>query len=399
MVNNAGYRWKKMIGPRDRRPPYRGHWYPYSTNGWGIIDFLDLCEAAGFLPIPAFCADESAQDMADFMEYVNGAADSEWGRKRAADGHPAPYNLRHIEFGNEEAVNEAYWQRFEKVAAAVWAKDPQVIIVVGDFQYERPITDPMRVERAASRITTLAAHKKILDLAKQNGREVWFDVHVWTEGPLPSASVTAFTSYVDALGKLADGAKHRVVVFEFNANNHDHRRGLANADAIGLMIRDGRVPIALSANCLQVDGQNDNGWDQGLLFLNPSKVWHQSPGYVARMTSRAYQPRVIDAKVEGEGASKLSVTATKSEDGKRVVLQVVNLSEAACPAQIQIDGFSPAADLAQVQELAAPLEAKNTAAEPTRVAPKASQWRHELKAGGRGAYSFSPHSFTVIELE
>ena len=24
MVNNAEYRWKKMIGPRDRRPPYRG---------------------------------------------------------------------------------------------------------------------------------------------------------------------------------------------------------------------------------------------------------------------------------------------------------------------------------------------------------------------------------------
>jgi len=33
MVNNPRYRWKHMIGPRDLRPPYEGHWYPYSTNG------------------------------------------------------------------------------------------------------------------------------------------------------------------------------------------------------------------------------------------------------------------------------------------------------------------------------------------------------------------------------
>ena len=64
MVNHPDYRWKKMIGPRDRRPPYNGTWYPYSTNGWGILDFLDLCEAAGFLGIPAFHLDETPQDMA-----------------------------------------------------------------------------------------------------------------------------------------------------------------------------------------------------------------------------------------------------------------------------------------------------------------------------------------------
>lgn len=38
-----------MIGDRAERPPYKGHWYTYSTNGFGIEDFLhfvrkpDLC--------------------------------------------------------------------------------------------------------------------------------------------------------------------------------------------------------------------------------------------------------------------------------------------------------------------------------------------------------------------
>ena len=83
-------------------PPYSGMWYRYSSNGWGILDFMDFCEAAGFEYIPAFNMDESPQDMADFIEYTKGTAESEWGRKRVADGHPLPYKLRYLELGNEE---------------------------------------------------------------------------------------------------------------------------------------------------------------------------------------------------------------------------------------------------------------------------------------------------------
>src|SRR5207237_2114276 len=132
MVNCAEYRWKKMIGPRDRRPAYKGTWYPHSSNGWGIIDFLDLCEAAGFLAIPAFCADETPADMADFVAYVNGPRDSEWGKKRTAHGHPAPYRLKYLEVGNEERVDDAYAKRFEAIAEAVWAVDPEIVLIVGD---------------------------------------------------------------------------------------------------------------------------------------------------------------------------------------------------------------------------------------------------------------------------
>src|SRR5262249_6663265 len=121
MVNHAGYRWKKMIGPRDRRPPGPGTWYRYSTNGWGVLDFLDLCEAAGFLGIPALNMGETPEDLADFIEYVNGPADSTWGRRRQADGHPAPYGLRYLELGNEERVDEKYFEQFRPLAEAVWA--------------------------------------------------------------------------------------------------------------------------------------------------------------------------------------------------------------------------------------------------------------------------------------
>src|ERR1035441_3090042 len=80
--------------------------------------------------------------MADFIEYVNGIAKSDWGRRRAADGHPAPYGLKDIELCNEEAVNEDYWKKFQPMEEAIWAKAPGIILVVGDFAYGKEIKDP-----------------------------------------------------------------------------------------------------------------------------------------------------------------------------------------------------------------------------------------------------------------
>ena len=70
MVNAEGYRFKKMIGDRDRRPPYRGHWYRYSTNGFGIEEFVQFCEKAGFEAAFAVNIEETPEDMADMVEYL-----------------------------------------------------------------------------------------------------------------------------------------------------------------------------------------------------------------------------------------------------------------------------------------------------------------------------------------
>jgi hypothetical protein len=335
--------------------------------------------------------------MADFVEYVNGPADSPWGRKRVADGHPSPYHLTHLEIGNEERVDEMYWQKFKPLAEATWAKDPRITLVVGDFLYGQRISDPWHITGAASGITNLAAHKNILQLAKDHNTEVWFDVHVGTEGPRPDGSLAGAFSLIDALGGIADGARYRVAVFEFNANNHSQRRALANALAIQAVERDGRMLVATSANCLQPDGQNDNGWNQGLLFLNPSKVWLQPPGYATRMFARNYEPVFVASDVQCAGNS-LDATASRSEDGKTLVLQVVNTASQPTTAAIRLDGFVPSRPLARVEELAGPLDAVNTAETPTNVVSRAIQWRHKFKHG-EASYQFPAFSFTVIRLE
>jgi len=396
MVNHPGYRWKHMIGPRDRRQPYTGTWYPHSSNGWGIFDFLDFCEAANFLAIPAVNMGESPQDMVDFIDYANGPTTSEWGGRRATYGHPRSYGLRYLELGNEERVDEVYFQKFKPLAEAIWARDPGIVLIVGDFAYQQPITNAFEVTGADSQINSLSAQQKILQLAKDHGREVWFDLHVWTDGPRPTSTLEATLSYVTAMEKLVKGARFKVVVLELNANNHSQRRALANAVAIQTFERDGRIPIATSANCLQPDGQNDNGWDQGLLFLNSSQVWLQPPGYVTSMMRNNYLP--LSAPAQVQGSSDLDVVAKRSEDGKTLVLQVVNLAAQAVPTILNLEGFRPGKSTAFVQELRGPLEGVNVAEAPMQVAPSRTVWHHNMSEG-KGRYTFPPYSFSILKFE
>src|SRR5205085_2658174 len=251
-----------------------------------------------------------------------------------------------------------------------------------DFSYGEHITDPYKF-KGAPNITSLAAHKKILDFAAANHKPVWFDVHIWNDRPRdPDKPIEVLVELIDHLAKLSPSAHFKICVFEENANNHLVRRAIAHARAITAIQRLGdKVPILCCANCLQSDGQNDNGWDQGLLFLNPSKVWLQPPGYVTRMFSRNYQPLSAPLEVTG-GDGHLDASAKVSEDGKTLVLQVVNAGAKPLTAELVVNGFQRAA----MEELAAPPNARNTAAQPDAVTPS----RRDLAPR---AIEFKPYSF------
>src|SRR5262249_41987522 len=156
---------------------------------------------------------------------------------------------------------------------------------------------------------------------------------------------------------------------------------LANAAATIWVERDGRLPVVTSANCLQPDGQNDNDWNQGLLFLNPSQVWLQPPGYVTQMLSRNYQPLVVKSEIENSTNNLLDVCATKSDDGKTLVLQAVNANAADVTLPLKILGFTPSRRVAQVQTLSGSLDARNSAANPGSIKPMSAEWKHGLEQG------------------
>ena len=76
----SGYRWGKMLGPRPDRPPYLGTFYPYNSNGFGLVDFVAFCEAAGFLSVPVISPSETPEDVASLVAYLNGDPATPWGR-------------------------------------------------------------------------------------------------------------------------------------------------------------------------------------------------------------------------------------------------------------------------------------------------------------------------------
>ena len=226
---------------------------------------------------------------------------------------------------------------------------------------------------------------------------MWFDLHVWTEAPPNDITLSAMFSYLDAMEKIAAGARFKVIVFELNANNHSQRRALANALAINAIQRDGRLPITCSANCLQPDGQNHNGWDQGLLFLDPSQVWLQPPGYVTKMYSDNYQRVEVRSSVM-DSNDELDVSSQLSQDGKTLVLEVVNLGEKVAAASIRIRGYSRAHPTAEVEELSGSLCETNTANMPRQLQPMQKQWQPRFN-NDEMKYDFQPHSITVLNFK
>ncbi|HEX3988860.1 MAG TPA: alpha-L-arabinofuranosidase C-terminal domain-containing protein, partial [Verrucomicrobiae bacterium] len=68
------------------------------------------------------------QDALDAIQYANGPTNSVWGGLRAQAGHPAPFNLKYMEIGNENGGPD-YWQRWALLANAIRAKYPEMKLI------------------------------------------------------------------------------------------------------------------------------------------------------------------------------------------------------------------------------------------------------------------------------
>jgi hypothetical protein len=390
----SGYRWKKMIGPRQDRPPYLGTFYPYNSNGFGVIDFIALCEAAGFLCIPAINPCEEPADVADLVEYVNGDVATVWGARRAADGHPAPYGLRYLQIGNEEhtkcgrdwaTIRADYPAHFRDLLAAVVAQDPQMTVIMSPWLYgEKELDIPENRELM----------KQLLDAAR--GHRVLFDVHVGGDGLRDADVVERFIPRLRAyLDEIDPGNRVRFCILEENGLRHDLQRALGHAHNLNTVERlAGEVVIDCAANCLQPYGQHDNYWDQGQLFFTPGQVWGMPPYYATQMIARHFQPLCVRAGVTGDGGA-LDVTATRSEDGRVVVLKVVNLEAEALPVTICLESGPAGTGRACISQLAGALSDENTPESPCRVAPVE---REVAWDGGDCTLVLPGHSFTVMQF-
>jgi hypothetical protein len=394
----SGYRWKKMLGPRMDRPPYRGTFYRYNSNGFGILDFVQLCEAAGFLCIPVLNPHETIQDLVDFVEYVNGDVSTPWGARRAADGHSQPFGLRYIEIGNEEhdrvskLIDTGYTARLRDILEALHAKDASLVPILGAGVWAEK-------NSRLQALPNISRIQAVVEAAR--GIKVLWDVHVGGDRLEDAPGAAEGLAY---LRKLIDETDpHNQIglcVLEENGFRHDIQRALGHARMILTFERTGLVEIDTAANCLQPWQQHDNYWDQGQVFFTPSKVWGMPPFYAQQMLAQHYRPLLVETRVEGNvvpavPTEPLEIVAARSADGHSLVLKVVNGSAEACSAQISVLAENVPYTGLRSTCLSGDLNSCNSPDEPTRVVPVQA----DLPWNGKDvAYTFPAHSFTVLEL-
>ena len=138
--------WKKTIGDVDVREPLWNIWKYFSTHGLGYHEYLQLSEDLGATPL--FCINvgmshkevvplprmgEWVQDALDAIEYANGPTNTLWGGLRAKAGHPAPFNLKYLEVGNENG-GAPYRERWPLFVKAIHEKYPDIQFVANHWQ-------------------------------------------------------------------------------------------------------------------------------------------------------------------------------------------------------------------------------------------------------------------------
>jgi len=148
--------WKKTIGPIEDRHGHPCPWGYRSTDGLGLLEFLEWCEDMKTEPVLAVYTGYSlkgahinpgpdlepfVQEALEEIEYVIGDVNTKWGARRAKDGHPAPFRLNYVEIGNEDWFDKSlsYDGRFAQFHDAIKARYPQLktISSVGNEQPER----------------------------------------------------------------------------------------------------------------------------------------------------------------------------------------------------------------------------------------------------------------------
>lgn len=109
------FRWPTTIGDIAHRPGHaNASWGCWSTDGLGFHEYLQWCKDLHAEPlfvvncgmshkefVPLDQLQPWVQECLDAIEYANGDEDTNWGKRRIKNGHPAPFNLKYIEIGNE----------------------------------------------------------------------------------------------------------------------------------------------------------------------------------------------------------------------------------------------------------------------------------------------------------
>jgi alpha-N-arabinofuranosidase len=417
------WNWKATIGPLEQRPTHMSPWRYRSSDGMGLLEFLEWCEDLNMEPIVAVYAglhiDNGAniitgdglkphvQEALDEIEYITGDAKTEWGAHRAKDGHPKPFQLRFIEVGNEDWLNRGtatYDSRLTMFYDAIKAKYPNIRIISTmrsqdrDFAYSRK--PDFLDDHFYMTIPTALSQAHLYDNYSRSATKIFLGEWATNNPRIGDTPMMAF-----ALGDAA------------------WLTGLErNADVVNMNCY---APLFVNVN------PGGRQWAVNLIGYDALNSFGSPSYYVQKMFANNRGDVVLAAKFDelpmltiqqipiapvppppagtpprgnGNGGGRgdlgpfdgLYVSATRDTASGDVILKLVNIQERAQPLQIDLRGAGAVRKDAAGEMLTGALGDVNTVAEPMKVVPKLFTIKD---AGSSFAHELPAHSVSVIRLK
>lgn len=360
MINAPEYKVKNMMGPRDQRPPYKGHWYRYSTNGFGIIEFVAFARKIGTEPTFSINIEDNPQDVIALLEELE------------------PYDLKYIEIGNEENIGDESLSAYEHYVERFLAFYNAIHPLYPELQF---------INAAWWRQDKPELMKYVFD--SLDGKAALWDYHPWTDEIDQARAVeTELKNMRQMFLDWNPQTSMKCAILEENGNTHNMHRALSHAVVLNAVRKmNGFVQLDSPANALQPYLQNDNGWDQGQIFFNSSMSWCQPPYYAQQMAASHHQPLLINSVSSNRN---INMTATRSEDGRTVVLHIVNTSSNDISVDIDMKNVGNISNIRRVS-LCGDLADINTPHEPEKIIPQETELQDMQM-------TLEAKSYTVLEV-
>jgi len=195
------YAWKNTLGDNTQRPGHRCCWGYPSTDGMGLLEYLEWCEDLKMEPVLAVFAGYALRgehvvgkdlepfvtEALDEIEYVTGDASTTWGQRRIKDGHPEAFPLHYVEIGNEDGFDRSgsYDSRYTQFYDAIKAKYPNLqLIATMPVKTRKPDVVDDHYYRSARDMERDVHH---YDKTDRNGPKIFVGEWASTEGsPTPT---------------------------------------------------------------------------------------------------------------------------------------------------------------------------------------------------------------------
>jgi len=374
---NERFNFKETIGPWVNRPTHPSPWNYRSSDGMGLLEFLEWCEDLNMEPVLAVYAgysleqehiepgpalDPHVQDALDEIEYVTGGPETRWGAERVKDGHPAAFPLHYVEIGNEDQFDHSgsYNGRFAQFYKAIKAKYPQLqLIATTPVNGIKPDVIDDHYYKTTEDMYALVGH---YDKADRNGPKIFVGEWATREGdPTP-----------DLAAALADAAW--MTSMERNSD---------------LIVMASYAPLLTNVNPKGMQ------WATDLIGYNALSSYG-SPSYYAQAMFYSHMgTEVVPATLSGT-PERVYTVATRDETARKLIVKLVNATGEAQTLAVSLDGVAKVAPQAKLITLSGKSpNATNSIDNPSALVPVVSTLQIP---GPKFDQTLAPYSVNILEL-